>query len=308
MRQIPNSNPLMQAAGAALIVGLLLGDPGYAEAPQNPWRELRATQACNIYQPMTASQLDQAEFLFKTMLNGKYSGTKQLANEWAKLGYELIEIAATGFSWIGLRDMESPCQGNGTYLFNANSPGQLVIQAPHAYQDLFTGDITAGLMREGIAMLAWNSTKRKTSTEHGAEEADLAKRSDSLFVALTRAMIKSYPNGRLIQIHGFDNRRRNTQAGASAAVIVSSGNRWPTRPVSFIAGCLNPVIAGPVLIFPSEITELGATRNIHGKTLRKNGHEGFVHIELSRPTRELLKSSPSLLAEFSECLGSGMSQ
>ncbi len=297
---------MQKTAAATLIFGLFLFGSGHAEA--NAWRELRATHACDTYQPMTAAQLKQAESLFRQILTGKDFRNEQFANGWANLGYELVEIPAAGSTWTGLRDTESPCKGNGVYLFNARSTGSLVIQAPHAYHDLFTGDITAGLMREGIAMLAWNSAKRKTSAGYGKGKADLARRPDSLFVALTRAMIESYPNGRLIQIHGFDNKRRKTQAGTSAAVILSSGTRWPTRPVDFIASCLKPVIPGPVLVFPTEVTELGATRNFHGQTLRHNGHEGFVHIELSRPTREQLKSEPSLLAKFSQCLGSGMHQ
>ncbi len=286
-----------------IVLGLTLLCP---QAQAGAWRELRPEHACETYRPMSNVQLNRAESLFSRMLQGTQMPDDRFAGEWAELGYRLIEVSAADTGWTGLRETGSPCTGNGVYLFNRNTPGPLIIQAPHAYHDLYTGDITAGLMREGVAILAWNSAQRDVKDKHGT--ADLAKRPDSLFVALTRAMIRSYPDGRLIQIHGFDNKRRSTQAGGSAAVILSSGTRWTTRSVELIARCLRPMIEAPVLVYGADVSELGATRNFHGKALRRHGHEGFVHVELNRETRQRLKAEPVLLAGFSKCLGSGMQQ
>ncbi len=303
MRQPWPSNKISRQTGAMLI-GILLWACGTQPGAQaSVWRELRATPTCDTYQPMTDVQLNQAEHLFEQVIRGTSPRQEQFASDWKILGYELIEISASGAGWVGLREAESPCRGNGVYLLNMNNPGPLVIQAPHAYHDLYTGTITAGMMRDGVAILAWNSAKRDAKSKRPGAHADLARQSDSLFVALTRAMIKSAPDGRLVQIHGFNNQRRRTEAGATAAVILSSGTRWGTRSVDFISRCLQSIIAGPILIYPTEVTELGATTNFHGQALRRHGHEGFVHIEINRPTRERLKSDSSLLTRFSACLG-----
>ena len=119
-------------------------------------------------------------------------------------------------------------------------------------------------------------------------------------------MAKSLPMGRLIQIHGFDNNKRKSEAGASASAILSSGSRWVTPHSATVAHCLRKVIQGPVLIYPIEIRELGATRNLHGKILRRYGHEGFIHVELNRSTRERLRSDPVMRGQFTDCLGAGL--
>jgi hypothetical protein len=307
MCQRRNSSRSCQRAGPTTLMGLLLCLAfSYTGAQANVWRELRPADVCDAYWPMTDSQLSRAESLFGEMLQRPDPTGERFADDWAALGYELVKIPAAGPGWLGLREAGLPCSGNGVYLINGNDPAPLVVQAPHAYHDLFTGDIAAGLARDGVAIVAWNSAKRNTGTGFGQTKADFAKRRDSLFVALTRALIKSVPKGRLIQIHGFDNRRRSTSEGSGAAIILSSGARWTTRSVDIIARCLQPVIDGPVLIYPTEVTELGATKNFHGQTLRRYGHEGFVHVEINRPTRKRLKTEPALLSAFSACLGSGI--
>ena len=163
------------------------------------------------------------------------------------------------------------------------------------------------MLRDEFAILAWNTAPRRLWIEPGGV-ADLARRRDSLFVALTRAFATARPQGRLIQIHGFGNGKRNTQAGATAAAIVSSGSDWSTRPVTMIARCLQTVIEGPVRVYPYEVAELGATKNVQGQILRSHGHDGFVHLELNRPTRERLRSNAAQLARLADCLGSERSE
>jgi hypothetical protein len=255
---------------------------------------------------LAEAQQRQAQSLFARILQATEISDRWLADEWSKLGYGLVQIPAAGDGWIGLRELAPACRGQGLYLINRRPQGRVVVQVPHAYEDLHTGEVAGGLLRDDIAILAWNSAKRSVPDESAAATADLARRRDSLFMALSHAVVEAGPRGRLIQIHGFDNDRRTTSAGAAAAVIASSGSQWSSRAVDRIAGCLQTVIDGPVLVYPREVTELGATENVHGQALRSHGHEGFVHLELNRSTRERLRSAPTARAGFADCLSMGL--
>ncbi len=285
-----------------VLLGLLLAAP---LAWAGVWQQLSAAGPCDRYRPLGAAELREAEALFKEIFTAARLDERRLAAGWARLGYGLTEVPAAGGGWVGLVDVSGSCRGQGLYLVNRRPDGPLVLLAPHAYHDLYTGEIAGGLLRDDIALLAWNTAKRRLRGPGGVL-ADLAKRRDSLFDALTRALLETRPRGRLIQLHGFAAGKRRTAAGAGAAVIVSGGSRWPTPAVEEVAGCLRSHIDGPVLVYPHQVGELGATTNAQGQTLRSLGHEGFVHLELNRSTREALRASPAARAAFSDCLASGL--
>ncbi|MGB5468749.1 MAG: hypothetical protein WBM84_21995 [Sedimenticolaceae bacterium] len=267
------------------------------------WHELDAAAGCDRYQPMDAAQLALAERLFSRILQSTEIDDAELADAWSDLGYGLIPVPGAGPGWLGLYDQSAHCRGQGAFLINRRPQGSLVIQAPHAYHDRYSGEIVGRLLMDDVAVLAWNSARRGLRTASDAATADLARRLDSLFAALTRAFATLRPHGRLVQIHGFGNEKRNTQAGATAAAIVSSGSDWSTQSVTVIARCLHSVIDGPVRVYPHDVAELGATKNVQGQILRSHGHDGFVHLELNRPTRERLRSDAAQLTRLADCLG-----
>jgi hypothetical protein len=287
----------------ALLSLILAGPISHAAV----WQQLSAPGPCDRYEPLTAAQLRQAESLFSRILGAKAIDIDSLNQEWSALGYVAVEVPAAGDGWIGLREHGPGCRGQGIYLINKRPQGSLVVQAPHAYHDLHSGEIAGGLLSDDIAILGWNSTKRRVLGPSDIA-ADLARRRDSLMTTLTHALIQARPRGRLIQIHGFAGSKRRTPEAAGAAIIVSGGSRWPTPAVEQIAACLRTRIAGPVRIYPSEVAELGATTNLQGQRMRRHGHEGFVHLELNRPTREKLRMSSTALNAFSACLARGLMQ
>lgn len=266
------------------------------------WEQLREAGDCDHYQPMTAQQLGQAESLFKLMLNGTPTNEDSLRLQWAALGFELIDLSALERSWWGLRESAIACRGQGYYLIQRGGWGQLMLQVPHAYFDRYTGEIGAGMLHPGMVALAWNSANRRLGQGTDRVNADLAKRTDSLFIALTRAFVSARPQGHLIQLHGFDNQRRKTLAGADAQIIVSAGSTWVTPAVYRVSRCLKPVLDGPIRVFPQEVTELGGIKNVQGRLLRRYGHEGFIHLELNLSARQRLRQEPRLRAQMMACL------
>ena len=250
---------------------------------------------------MPASEAAKGQALFGAMLSGQVTNEASLRNDWAGLGYELIGRPGKPSWWV-LREKETGCRGQGYYLIRRGAPVQLAVQVPHAYADLHTGDIADGMQDGPADVLAWNTVPRHTEVANGDGTADLARRTDSLFAALTRSLGRDHPDARIVQLHGFATERRKTAAGSRSAVIISSGSRWATPGVEAVARCLAGFTDGPVAVFPRDVSELGATTNLHGKILRGLGHEGFVHIEMNLPTRRRLLMDADWQARFAACL------
>ena len=228
----------------------------------------------------------------------------RLRQNWMALGYELSDRPGEP-GWWELREAAEGCRGQGYYVIRKRGPVLLVLQAPHAYTDLYTGDIAHSMLDGAADVVAWNTTSRRTPVDGADGTADLARRDDSLFAALTRSLARGHARVRVVQLHGFASERRKTAAGARAAVIVSSGSRWVTPPVDAIARCLGDFVDGPVAVFPRDVTELGATTNLHGAILRRFGHEGFIHVEMNLPTRRRLMMEAAWQRRFSACLEKG---
>ncbi len=53
---------------------------------------------------------------------------------------------------------------------------------------------------------------------------------------------------------------------------------------------------GKVKIYPTEVKELGGTTNSQADLMGKQGHDGFLHVEMSLPFRQRLKDEPKLRA------------
>jgi hypothetical protein len=197
-------------------------------------------------------------------------------------------------------------RGRGEYLLRADAyRNPLLLSAPHRTADRFTGRITLRLFMEtGAAAAAWNSVPRRSALG-GA--SDLARLERHPFTAFATAFAESFPDGRIVQLHGFEPARRTTEQARSASVILSNGSGSSSATLLTIAGCLRTRLpSDEVLVFPDDVKELGATRNAQGAALRRTHFQGFVHAELSLQFRERLMQDHHLLEEFGRCLESGL--
>jgi len=269
-------------------------------------QELIDQRRCDIYVPATAQQLQRAETAFENLLAAGGRLPAGVAGTWRDLGFSVTQLTDAGVTWIVLREAPGNCRGQGLYLIRQGAAAALLLQVPHGYFDRFTDDIAAGLVQGPIRMFAFNTVPRHYTRGGTKVDADFAHRADNLFTSLTRAFARVYPAGRLVQLHGFSPEKRDTAAGRSAAVIVSSGSPRPTPASLQVAQCLRALLDEPVRIYPGEVHELGAITNRQGKLLRQQGHAGFVHVELSSMLRERLRSEAGLRAGFGACLYSGM--
>lgn len=253
------------------------------------------------YNQPSAAELRKAEELFGYLFKGRL--TDDVQREWDKLSFKVIRIKEGKEEFIILEEKEAYKKGRGFYLFRQSNYKQLAIQSPHSVDDLFTGEITLELVMEGkFVSAAWNTVPRSYLNDGMSESSDLAHLKESYFTAYARAFARAYPSGNIMQPHGFVKEERRSKTGLETDIIVSSGSRVPGRRAEQIDRCLGKDVSGKSSLYPIEIKELGGSTNTTGIALRKMGYYGFIHIELSKSMRMLLKNDKNVRTSFRGCI------
>lgn len=185
---------------------------------------------------------------------------------------------------VVLTENDSDRRGRGFFAARIEGGAPLLIQAPHQYHDLRTGIIAQKLFLESDAMSAvWNTVHRYQS-----DDSDLVHVPDSYLHALSRAFAAVYPDGRILQLHGFSSAKRVSPAGREAEAILSDGTRNPPESLARLTDCLSQRLGIRAMLYPRDVQELGATTNTVGADLRGHGFGGFVHLELDADLRKRL--------------------
>ena len=285
--------------GLLLLTALFTSVTAMADALNDALRGSR----CERYTQPAEQELMQAQALFQQLLADSWPDEDRLRADWTELGFSWESIAVDGVALWLAREVGADCRGRGLYLFRTGSRSELVLQIPHSYADRGTGDIGLGVLRATeVRVAAFNTTPRHSDNDNGTDTADLAHAESNYFSMLARAVARVRPQARLVQLHGFDSTKRRTAAGKSAAMILSAGVPWPGAAVRTLRNCLEPLAPNAVRLFPTEVTELGATRNAQGRQLRAAGHPGFIHIEMSERLRDRLIDDAAGVAVLAECL------
>ena len=259
----------------------------------------------------SAAQLAQATDLFEQMLKG--SPPASLRTAWQQLGFGLTTQTIGHETWWVLQDQRQ--QGGGFYVFRHDAdPWPVALQAPHSFHDLRTRELALLLMQEGrFAAAAWNTVHRYSMRDHAqqggedadradANAADMAHTDASYFQAFTRAFARRYPHGAILQLHGFSQQKRKTEAGRSADMVLSNGSRSVSSSLLQLNRCFQQQFIGVSRLFPMEIDELGATTNRNASMLRAMGFTGFVHVEMSAPLRKKLVEIKFLRERMLSCV------
>ncbi|WP_284123877.1 hypothetical protein [Parerythrobacter aestuarii] len=254
--------------------------------------------------PGGPAPLRAAERLFNDAMTDP--GSRSLVAEAASIG---LEVSAGGADWEGVRIAEPAgmCEGRGIYLLRDGNVRPVALTAPHRGADRNTGTLAAQLFLEtGAAAAAWNSAPRKPTSDCPAA-LDLAKAPRHPFTGFALAFADRFPQGRIVQLHGFDRSKRADEAGRSAGIILSNGTMEPEPGLLDLADCLSVALAPyPVRVFPYETGELGALTNAQGEALRGKGFAGFVHLEMAEDLRAALVADEMLRAQLAQCLFGGL--
>ena len=299
----------------AVLVLVLQTSSIFAAADSGLASMLAAAQQGGRYEQISESEWHQSESLFFRLLNAE--PVAALLADVDQLGFRLSEIHVNGSPYVVLMEKEDARKGRGFYLFRRDASSADVLMIPHAYYDLHTATIGMQLGLQGsFAAIAWNTVHRYRSKNNAPSKAgnrgmadaerddmwDMARLSNTCFTAFATAFAKKYETGRLLQIHGFSQKKRSTSKGRNADIILSPGAVSSVLPLTEYGDCMKLELPVVVNIYGSDVDELGGTRNVVGQLLRSLGHGGFLHMEMSKSLRVLLKDNPDMRQAFLHCL------
>ena len=284
----------------AFLVVLSAATSPAAEPPEVKALFYRAMRG-GKYVQAEAAEVRRSEALFYRLFTGDRS--RDLFKAWSEIGFRLVKSRHSGVIFRAVMENKKRKTGRGFFIFAESVRSKTALMTPHGFRDLDTDMIGLALALEGpLNSAAWNTVPRYPKGLKGDVHQDLTVVTSSYFTAYTRAFARAFPKGRLIQVHGFARSNLKTQTMAPPDMIISAGRRTPPPGLLTLGACLRSVIPSVVLIYPIGIKELGATTNVSGRILRKMGHSGFVHLEMSRPLRKRLLSQTELRRSLLECL------
>ena len=246
-----------------------------------------------VYQAPSSAELAQGKDLFQRALQGQLTGGELRTNA-LPLGFEAHEILNGRETLWLLCETPGAETGRGWYLLRTNRQSTILLEAPHARNDIRTGLI-------GLRMFLAGRSRAFAAATITRHRADMAHLDDTLFQAFTLAFARSCPAGLVVQLHGFESgNHRDTEA----AIIASDGTRSPEPWLADLMRRLKTATSLPILAYPTETQALGATLNAQARGLRQDGGCRFLHLELSMDLRERLASDDELRRGILDCLSS----
>lgn len=291
-------NSIISVVAGLLWVPLAVSANGDAKDLVTLWRH----HFTDVYVPPPQQQMHDVERLIRRQLEAEQPPA---ASEWAALGLSQHRLAVGERQFVVITEASSRREGRGMIVFAPDvKQGSTFLQIPHGRTDLYTGEIALELMQaHPIAAGIFSTTKRNVKLSGSDRLADMGKVRRSLFVAFTNAVSVLPREAQIVQLHGFAAGKRNGKAAANAKMIVSNGSPHPDDGVRALTRCLRTAFDGDVLLFPTEVDELGGTLNVTVQILEAVATTRFVHIEINKPTRSLLKKSPERRADLMACMG-----
>lgn len=246
------------------------------------------------------AEVYKAEVLFTRTLKNEQSPNLQKA--WQAQGFTMRALTLSGTHFVVVEENANQRTGRGFYLFRQSGGLPVALQAPHSFKDFYTRQIARLLMLEGNYVAAgWNTVPRYGKNK-SKDFADMAHIENTIFQAFGRAFVKQYPTGRIVQLHGFAQEKRKTNASKTADMVLSETTINPSRLLLNTSKCLKENLTEFVVrLYPYEILELGGTTNSNAKDLRKRGFNSFFHVELSKRLRQLIRKNKRIRLKFSAC-------
>ena len=283
------------------LCAFLLANPTKANDWDAIYKIYKNAQSNGIYVEPGLSEFKKAETLFSLLFKGvEISSLQPILHD---LHLKLIKMTVNQKDFQILFEAESYKRGRGFYIFSQKKHAKNALQMPHSKKDLYTGVIGLSMFIEGnFVAAAWNSVPRYYSYGNKTVLADLADFSKSYFIAFSNAFARSHNEEFIIQLHGFSTKKRKTQIGEKSSFIISSGTMNQNHRLSQLDRCLEKRFSVISSIYPFEINELGGTKNEIGIALRKMGHAGFLHIEISKTMRNNLRLQKSMRKMLLTCI------
>lgn len=277
-------------AAACPITGFAGGEKMLDKYYTSAWKDAKSVQ----YVAPSAYELAATQKLFVRLLKGEPASA--MSADFQALGWKVSTESARGVTWTVVAEAADQRRGRGLYAFSRT--GRHAIQAPHVPSDAQTGRILLGYASDGSPRaLAWNTVPRRT--------ADIAHLDGTYLIAFSRAFAEVYPSEKIVQLHGFDARRRRSAAGALSSAIVSAAHMNPSYELKSAVRCMQQKIEKHTRLYGVDVRELGGTTNSVARALHKEGFEGFVHVEMDLSLRKQLAELSARRQALMDCLGGG---
>ena len=237
------------------------------------------------------------DLIVKTL--GSQSVSLELSQQWEQEGWECRSVVDS--SLIVVAEKSNQRWGRGIYAIRTDSNSQIVLQAPHRFNDAKTGVIARKIFQEhDVWAVAFNTVHRK--------ELDLAHCDRHYFNAFTEAVVALRSNSVMLQLHGFTNAKK-TNAGKSASLIVSDTTKFPGRHARRVAEEFKFNFGkSHTRLYPIETRWLGGTDNHQANLMQQLGSTGFLHLEMNPPFRQQLVSTASIRESFFASILAGIGQ
>ena len=218
------------------------------------------------------------------------------------IGFETVRPA----SWpdVVLVREKGRRRGGGAYVVRVGSKSTLLVEAPHTFFDEGTFPLACELFQRSRARALFINTshryKSAPKTADGKYPADVAHSAASLFHVATEALVGQQKGLSVVQVHGFATREVDARA------VASSGDKRGGAPwVAKVAKSLSEIMAGKVLRYPEDTSELGATTNVQGMVVRRAGGK-FLHVEMDDEMRRRLLADAALRARALDAIALAM--
>jgi hypothetical protein len=189
-----------------------------------------------------------------------------------------------------------------------NAKQSLFLQVPHRFYDKWTADVANHWLLSGRFKVAMTNTVSRHLGRDATPpyNSDFSTAPNNPFVAATRAFIHSFADPLVLQLHGFSPKKRKSVEAQHADLILSHGANLPhpyLKTLTKAAACIEKDMGLKALVYPKNVRELGGTKNLVGKQLRKKGYfQRFIHIEMSYELRKKLRDSGELSIQLLDCL------
>lgn len=275
-----------------VLLPLLLLTLPNAWGSEDLWEQVQNARRDGPITDVSSQTQHDARMFFRSLTQEATSGTVSLRSRQvaASIGLHIRVEEDRVLVWG--RDT-----AHGLFVFRLGPAQDLVLQAPHAFYDLGTGAIQSALFEQMPVRAAFfNSAHRYGGPGIAKEDRqkptpDLAHRAHTLFQAATIGTAEAMDKPLIVQIHGFRAR------GGESAVLSSGSALQPHRIYQSLQHQLNLILSdhGPV-VSASARPELAALKNVQGRVLSSNS--AFLHLELSKSTRDALLEDKALLAEL----------
>jgi len=273
----------------------------FASSFEDIFNLYKNAQTDGIYLEPDDNELNEAKSIFNSIFKNS-SNINSMKTSFDKLHLKLTMVNIENKQYYVISEEKGYKTGRGFYIFPQKINSKNALQMPHSKKDIHTGKIGLLSFLEGeFAAAAFNSVPR--NYKHGSKiiNADLADFPKSYFISFAIAFARQFPNGYLIQLHGFSTNKRKTNIGKKSRFIVSPGSFDIDMNLKKLDFCLENKFLTLSSLFPIEIRELGGTKNEIGLALRKTGHNNFIHIEINKSIRDKLVSNKNARLDLIKC-------